>query len=567
MLRNPQQTGNILNYYFYIAADTEPLEIIPFGAESFTIYVNGEEVYYYGKTSENRLFKQIPLSDYLKMGTINELHIQTYSYSYPSFRTAIVTTKDAEFLNILSITGQALSVGMLLIMVIYALELYYHKPTEKYLISYVSHVVICILISLTRNVFLFTIPGIDTFITFLEQYWFSFFLLMLLACIRIAMCFSFFDFKIRKPYDRLLKWYGITIICVVFYYIFQNPSSAKSVLKVLLPAIGTIVPLMAYLKNKQDAETILLGYLATVIFLIVYGLADFGYIAEGIGLTIIQTMRLEVFPFCFAVMYFTNHKFASKFTEAEKNNMELQGLTASLSEKVYEQTYELRTQQEKRFTMMTNIFHDLRTPIFVLKGCTQILEPKSEEDKENIETMKDRLEFLSQLVENLFLVAKLEDNKIDLVCDVIDLDKLLREMVKALGIVAAKNCIDLHFTSEGPCLVWGDALRLCQVFQNLIYNALYYTDDGGHVQVCIIQVESKASISISDTGKGISAEDLEKVFNRYYKVSGVNKHTSSGLGLSIAAELVKMHRGTIRVDSKLGHGTNFIVEFPLWVEE
>ncbi len=102
-----------------------------------------------------------------------------------------------------------------------------------------------------------------------------------------------------------------------------------------------------------------------------------------------------------------------------------------------------------------------------------------------------------------------------------------------------------------------------QAFQNLIVNAIYYTKPKGKVYVDLKSSDNMAYITVIDTGVGISPEDLDKIFDRYYRVSGIEKHQSSGLRLSIAHEIIKQHQGNITVKSELGKGTVFTVELPV----
>ncbi len=121
----------------------------------------------------------------------------------------------------------------------------------------------------------------------------------------------------------------------------------------------------------------------------------------------------------------------------------------------------------------------------------------------------------------------------------------------------------LEYNKYNECITWGDEYRLEQAFQNLIVNAIYYTKPKGKVYVNLKSVDNMAYVSITDTGVGISEKDLDKIFDRYYRVSGTEKHRSTGLGLSIAQEIIKQHQGSITVKSHLGEGTIFTVQIPV----
>jgi signal transduction histidine kinase len=231
--------------------------------------------------------------------------------------------------------------------------------------------------------------------------------------------------------------------------------------------------------------------------------------------------------------------------------------------KVQERTKELKDQQKLRNTFMTNVFHDLRTPLFVLKGCIEKVNESPGKINQELPVINERMEFIQHLVEDLFLMAKLEDKKVILETERIPLCKLLDKVIKACLVVSEKKGVSLEYDRYCECTAWGDECRLEQALQNLIVNAIYYTKSGGKVFVELKSVDNMAYITITDTGVGIYPEDLDKIFNRYYRVSGTEKHNSTGLGLSIAQEIIKQHNGSISVNSNPGKGTVFTVQLPV----
>lgn len=175
----------------------------------------------------------------------------------------------------------------------------------------------------------------------------------------------------------------------------------------------------------------------------------------------------------------------------------------------------------------------------------------------------ERLDFTQHLVEDLFLMAKLEDNKVILETERVPLGELLDKVIKACLLVSEKKEVLLEYKKYNDCVTWGDEYRLEQAFQNIIVNAIYYTKPKGNVYIDLKSIKNMAYVTITDTGVGISEEDLDKIFDRYYRVSGTEKHQSTGLGLSIAQEILKQHQGSIAVKSELGKGTVFTVQLPV----
>ena len=213
--------------------------------------------------------------------------------------------------------------------------------------------------------------------------------------------------------------------------------------------------------------------------------------------------------------------------------------------------------------MMINIFHDLRSPIFCARGCADMLEPSTEENRECLDVIQDKLELLSNLTEQLFLVAKLEDGKITFAQSDVQLLKLCRQLVEALSLQTEEEGIECVLQGDRPLVVTGDGFRLRQALENLLENARYYTPPGGRILLSLDEADGKARIRVQDTGKGIAEKDLPHVFERYYHGNDSDEQRSTGLGLSIAWEIVKAHSGTIEVQSRKGEGTCFTVWLPL----
>ncbi len=117
-------------------------------------------------------------------------------------------------------------------------------------------------------------------------------------------------------------------------------------------------------------------------------------------------------------------------------------------------------------------------------------------------------------------------------------------------------------------LAWGDEIWLQRALQNLIVNAIYYSPRGSApIAVRLWREDQWIAISVSDSGRGISEEDQAQIFERYYRVSASAKHSSSGLGLSIAHRIAEQHRGELTVQSELGAGSCFTMRLPLWSTE
>ena len=128
---------------------------------------------------------------------------------------------------------------------------------------------------------------------------------------------------------------------------------------------------------------------------------------------------------------------------------------------------------------------------------------------------------------------------------------------------ADQKGVELHVSADTPLPVWGDSVRLQQIIQNLVTNAIHYTPAGGSIHVDCRAEGETACVSVQDTGCGIAPEDQSAVFDRYFHTTADKKHDSTGLGLTIAQELAHLHHGEITLQSEVGKGSIFTLRLPL----
>ena len=222
--------------------------------------------------------------------------------------------------------------------------------------------------------------------------------------------------------------------------------------------------------------------------------------------------------------------------------------------------------RQRQFT--ADASHELRTPLTVIRSASELAlsQPRSpEEYQETIEVSLKAAERMTNLVNGLLALARLDSSNADFHLRQINLSDLASESVSLLRAIASEKQIslvsDLHSVQ-----IFGNPESLSRMIDNLITNAIIYNKPGGKVFITLKSNDDKAVLEIKDTGVGISEEHLPFIFERFYRVDKARSRLSggSGLGLAICKGVIEKHNGTITVQSILGEGTTFQIQLPIW---
>lgn len=218
--------------------------------------------------------------------------------------------------------------------------------------------------------------------------------------------------------------------------------------------------------------------------------------------------------------------------------------------------------QQAHFT--ADAAHELRTPVAVLLTQTQSAlarERPAAEYRETLEACQRAAQRMRGLIESLLELARLDAGQEPLRSAPCDLSKIAGECLELVRPLAEARKIRIEKNLRGaPCE--GDAGRLAQVITNLLGNAVTYNREGGEIRLETAAGEREATLTVTDSGVGIAAEDLPHVFERFYRGDKARASGNSGLGLSIAEAIVRAHRGSIEVASHVGVGTRFTLRLP-----
>ena len=185
------------------------------------------------------------------------------------------------------------------------------------------------------------------------------------------------------------------------------------------------------------------------------------------------------------------------------------------------------------------------------------------------EILKQQVERLSNLVESTLALSRLESDLAETVFETVSLNEIVQQVVTAHLPSAESAGIFLSFEGEDDLpYVLGDPHKLNQVATNLVANAVNYTEEGSvRVSTFVARTNNgnNVCLSVEDTGIGIHPEDMEHLFDRFYRGQGVSQSSKpgTGLGLSIVKEIVDQHGGTIEIGSQVNHGTSFTIALPI----
>ncbi|MDX8045672.1 ATP-binding protein [Gracilibacillus sp. S3-1-1] len=337
--------------------------------------------------------------------------------------------------------------------------------------------------------------------------------------------------------------------------------SSKTYLKVAQPiihngaSIGSVVLFSSFGLISDSIHNI--------IVLVI--LASLGAVALAIGFTFFISKKL-------GGPLVAMEKVAKQI--AEKKNFSLRvdyqanDEIGSLAQAINHLSETLERYQTNRNEFFSNITHELKTPLTYVKGYANAVRHEMYQSKEErdefLEIIENESDHISSLLDDLTDLSKVEEGKIDLNKEDINVNKLAEEMLKRSQFRASEKGLNLKLDApKQPVYLYADKSRLDQVLTNIVENAVRYTEKG-HINLRVKEKAKHVQIIVQDTGIGIKQEDIPYLFERFYRVdkSRSRANGGTGLGLAIVKHLVGMHDGTIDVDSELNKGTTITLSFP-----
>lgn len=214
-----------------------------------------------------------------------------------------------------------------------------------------------------------------------------------------------------------------------------------------------------------------------------------------------------------------------------------------------------------------DVSHELKTPLTILKGGTEVVLRKERDPEEYRALLASHLEEIdrmSQIIDDLLLLSKVDTGKMQLNVSEIDLKDLILQVYVGMKISADKKDVALIVDELQDTRLKGDELKLRRMLWNIVENGIKYTNSGGRVEISSASDNGYVRINVRDTGVGIGEEDIKYIFDRFYRADRARKRESgTGLGLSISKWIAEAHRGVIEVESHPPSGSLFSIKLPV----
>lgn len=224
-----------------------------------------------------------------------------------------------------------------------------------------------------------------------------------------------------------------------------------------------------------------------------------------------------------------------------------------------------RLQKTERFRkeIIENVSHELRTPLSIIKGYAELIRDVTGDNKSKresqLEVISQEADRLGVIVDDILDYSQIQSGLVELNVTSFDISEMIRDVIMKYSLVLDESSMKINYYGPESVTVKGDKVRVEQILQNLVKNAINYSPEGKDIDIRVTDSGEKAFIEVGDHGAGIPEEELEFIWDRYYRTKGIKKKKiyGSGLGLSIVKSILDAHGATCSVFSKEGEGTTF----------
>lgn len=446
--------------------DAEGMSIVFYRVEDLEVYASDQSAEPAASAPGYVGIERVPLSSLPYDGAYGGYRL-TWSIEPGTlgFASFVCATEYIDSLSSMMTNVVLVLIGALATLLLYCLSLFAFKRSEKYLYYFSIYIAATLVSALIRIGYarFSIVPGLPAGTTA------SFF-----ACLQILSLFAMAQalLGVRIPGARPLSSTPVMLATSLAYYLLVNAAGApasETIRDALLVLCATAF-VEGWAKRARGAAALSVGYTLKLGLALVSMSIFLGLTPNWLGYILIEPLEfldIEFLPVCLVII---NYYFAGKFKEAEELAVELSRLNESLDRKVQERTADLVEQRDRQHAMMVNIFHDLRSPIFVLKGCIEVAraQPAGQGDRSAqggpkaggeaaparmLDIALERVGFLSTLVEELFLLARLESGDYEMPFEPVDMGELVGRVAQAQEVAARSKGVELGFSADGGCVV------------------------------------------------------------------------------------------------------------------
>jgi PAS domain S-box-containing protein len=283
---------------------------------------------------------------------------------------------------------------------------------------------------------------------------------------------------------------------------------------------------------------------------------------------------------------FTDYKLAEAELEIHRNKLEelvsertkeLNTANEELSKKVVrESEFKMMLQQslekeielsEMKTRFISTTSHEFRTPLTAVLSSAELIQRYMDrwddaKKNEHLDRIKNSVSYLTKLLDDVLTISRTETGKIIFNPDQIQLKEFANECVKDAGSLSKSHLINLHYAADEVIFTL-DPKLMKFILNNLLSNAIKYSPDGGKIELVISNLNNNLLMEVNDEGIGIPEQEIDKIFDSFYRTKNAGNIAGTGLGLAIVKRAVELHNGVISVKSKLNEGTSFTVKIPI----
>ncbi|MGL5085841.1 MAG: sensor histidine kinase [Clostridium sp.] len=303
----------------------------------------------------------------------------------------------------------------------------------------------------------------------------------------------------------------------------------------------------------DDTDVILFNMLRDILLLLCF---VFLILSVILGITVSSSLNKPILKVIKSIELISKGNYSTKISD--KSNIDEVNLLITSVNKMVDN---IKHQENLRKIMTRDISHELRTPLTIIQSQLEaIMDGLWEPSKERLESIHDELQRLNRLIVSSDELFKYDSGPINLNKTNIDISKVINTIL----INFEKDLLDKNIklkSNINKCNAFVDKDKISQVIVNILSNSLKYTNPNGSIFISCFEKNSLIYISIKDTGIGIKKNDLDNIFERFYRADKSRNSSSGGLGvgLTISKTIVEAHAGSIIVNSELGTGTEFII--------